>query len=182
MNKAKITRILAALVLAATVVCLCACESEAEQSTSTSAETTDATAWWKANTDISFELCVKSGENLTFESVDGDQGLILTMSDGKSVYILVEGLDYNDQFDAMIQYFLHKSHEKLSVGKNTKTIIMVYDSKNVEIVSKLSDMRCLTTTAPDIETAKKLFSMVMIRVEGADYEPLDLSDDFYEVK
>ena len=102
MNKAKITRILAALVLAATVVCLCACESEAEQSTSTSAETTDATAWWKANTDISFELCVKSGENLTFESVDGDQGLILTMSDGKSVYILVAKIFGNDHTDIKV--------------------------------------------------------------------------------
>ena len=94
--------------------------------------------------------------------------------------LLILGLDYEDTFDALIMFFKGKNPEKLSVGKSSQTIIVVYDAENVEICSKLDDNHCLTTKAPDLETAEAFFSNVMIKVEGGDYTALDLSEDFEE--
>ena len=184
-------KILAAVLAVLTLAfCLVSCGSTSEPTATeatTGAPGTATSEWdratkkWIANTALSFELRVKSDENLAFESVDNDQGLVFGMSDGKTVTILIQGLDYENTFDAMVRYFSQKPHEKVSVGRDTKTIIAVYDSENVEIVSKLSDNECLTTTAPDVETAKALFSLVMIKVEGVDFTPLDMSDTFDEV-
>ena len=221
MRKNQITKTIAALMLAAAVVCLCACGSEVEQSTvesvattaattATTATTTTATTiatttattattaepeppepiseWdsatirWRANTALSFELRVKAGFEYDLSPDSNNQGCTFTSPDGKTIYIVVQGFNYEASFESLVAYFDGKDPERLSVGKESMTIVTEYDSYNTEIVSKLSDIECLTTLVSDVETADEFFSSVMIRVDGADYSPLDLDEDFYTVK
>ena len=221
MRKNQITKTIAALMLAAAVVCLCACGSEVEQSTvesvattaattATTATTTTATTiatttattattaepeppepiseWdsatirWRANTALSFELRVKAGFEYDLSPDSNNQGCTFTLPDGKTIYIVVQGFNYEASFESLVAYFDGKDPERLSVGKESMTIVTEYDSYNTEIVSKLSDIECLTTLVSDVETADEFFSSVMIRVDGEDYSPLDLDEDFYEVK
>ena len=115
-----------------------------------------------------------------FEDYSVSFNRLFKTDDGNTVSLLIQGLDYEASFDDMLSYFKSKNPEKLSVGKSSQTIIVVYDAENVEICSKLDDLYCLTTKAPDLETAEAFFSNVMIKVEGGDYTALDLSEDFEE--
>ena len=191
--KTVITRIIALFAVAALLLCCCACQQQGEISSepassesSASSEPEPVSDWdaatviWTSGTLLMFELRVKPGIGYTADP-QGYDGCLFKTDDGNTVSLLIQGLDYEDTFDALIMFFKGKNPEKLSVGKSSQTIIVVYDAENVEICSKLGDNHCLTTKAPDLETAEAFFSNVMIKVEGGDYTALDLSEDFEEM-
>ena len=186
------TGAIALLAAAVLLLCCCACRQQGEISSepassesSASSEPEPVSDWdaatvrWTAGTDLKFELRVRPGVGYTAEPQEHDSCVFET-DGGKTVDLIIQGLDYENTFDALISFFKGKNPEKLSVGKSSQTIIIVYDAENVEICSKLSDERCLTTKAPDLETAEAFFSNVMLKVEGEDYTALDLSEDFEE--
>ena len=189
-GKKIIIKLLAMLAVAALLVCCCACQQQGEISSepasSASSEPEPVSDWdaatvrWTAGTELKFELRVKPGIGYTADP-QGYDGCLFKTDDGNTVSLLIQGLDYEASFDDMLSYFKSKNPEKLSVGKSSQTIIVVYDAENVEICSKLDDLYCLTTKAPDFETAEAFFSNVMIKVEGGDYTALDLSEDFEEM-
>ena len=152
---------------------------ETEATTATVSEWDGAILRWDPQTVLRFELRVKPG--FVYElTPDDDCGCTFETGDG-TLYAVVQGMDYENTFEMLINYFKSCRPEKLSVGENTMTIIVVYDSDRAEICSKLSDTFCLTVKAADVETAERFFSTVMIQVEGEDYSPLDKSDVFDEL-
>ena len=200
MSKKKTIIIISSLVvfalLTVLVVCLSTCRSEKndqgqnDETSETSAtsepvETENdwdkATQKWVPNTALEFELRVRPGHEYEIEQHENNQGCLFRTSDGKEVYILVQGLDYKESFDALIAYFKSNQPEKLTVGKTSKTVIVEYDRNQTEIVSKLGEKECLTTKTSDVKTAEEFFSSVMIKVAGKDILPLDLSEKYDEI-
>ncbi|MBQ7669377.1 MAG: hypothetical protein IJS45_01505 [Clostridia bacterium] len=175
------------IIIALLSVFFCACKNEEENDTGTVTDSEtepDVSDWdkatliWVSNTDISFELRVKPGFEYDLKPNEDNSGCTFTESDGKSVDLIVQGLDYEASFDQMILYLKSLDPEKLSAGKESKTIIAVYNAGETEIILKISDVRCLTAKAVDAETAEEFFSNVMIRVNGEDYLPPVLSEEF----
>ena len=151
--------------------------SAEEMSAETISEWDKATNIWKAETGVSLELRVKDGVN--YELTPGEDLLCtFRMEDGRVVTLHVQGLDYKNSFEAMVEFFNSKHPEKISVGKNSQLIIVEYDHDQTEIVAKINDMLCLTVIAQDAATAEAFFSDVMIRVDGNDFTPLDMNDEF----
>lgn len=190
-KKTVITRIIAMLAAAALLLCCCACQQEgensAEPSSSASSESSPAlTEWdvstvrWTAGTDLKFEVRVRDGVGYWTDPQDHDC-CIFKLGYGKTVSLQIQGLDYENSFDEMISYFRSLNPAKLSVGKTWQTIIAVRNAENVEICSKLTDERCLTTKSSDLETAEEFFSNVMIKVEDEFYTALDPNEEFEEI-
>ena len=175
-------------ILATLIICLSTCQSASENGRKRDEKTEEKSDWnratmkWVSGTLLNVELRVKSGFEYEMEPFEDNHGCKFRTSDGKEVSILVQGLDYEKSFDSLVAYFRSLNPEKLLVGKVSKTIISVYNSEETEICSKLSDMECLTIKTSDVETADDFFSTVMIRVERKDYSPLDLSEEFDEIK
>ncbi|MBO4216559.1 MAG: hypothetical protein J5940_01290, partial [Clostridia bacterium] len=102
-----------------------------------------ATTIWNAGTELRFELRVKPGFEYELMPDEDNLGCAFT-HDGKTVHILIQGMDYENTFETLVMFFKSLHPEKLSVGENTKTIIAVYDGSETEICSKITDMHCLT--------------------------------------
>lgn len=171
-------------------ICICSCNNTdiVTDSAEESATEPDMSEWdratliWISNTDIDFELRVRPGVEYTLVPDDDNAGCTFKTDDGSAIYLTVQGLDYENSFEQMILYFKSLGPEKLSVGKKSSAIITVFTATETEIVYKLSDVRCLTTKAISTAVADEFFSNVMIRVNGEDYSPLDLSEEFEAVE
>ncbi len=178
----------ALLILTALLISLCACAGgQNATETEAPAETGDdwdrATKIWVANTEPSFELRVRPGNfyDLTPDEDEDNQGCFLLADNGNSFHLLVQGLDYEKDFDVMVEYFKGKNPQKLSVGKETKAIITVYDEENIEIVCRLDGMTCLTIIAPDQEAVEDLLAGVMLRFDGEDYTALVKNEKYEKI-
>ena len=163
------------LILAALILCLAACGGGKVEPTPEE-NWAAATEKWVAGTELLFELRVKPNVNYTLEE-KSYASCEITTEDGAKVLVHIQGLAYGKDFENMLKYFRSQYPEKLSYGKTSQNIIVVYNSASVEICSKINDVTCLTTTGTDVETVLAVFSNVMIKVAGADYVPLDPTED-----
>ena len=193
-NKLILTTVITALIF-----CLFACgrdsgkenaaerTTEAEQIETGSIETVHTDEWesatqiWVAGTELGFELRVKPYIEYEMIPDEDNIGCTFKADDGKEVHILIQGLDYENTFDQLISYFNTIFPESLSVGKESQNVIVKHSADKTELVSKLDGMTCLTTIAPDIESAEDFFSTVMIRVEGEDYSPFDPGESYDDI-
>ena len=182
----------ALLFSSALVLCACGSEKESVQTETPDAdpvteteipETERISDWdsadviWRPNVDIDFELRVRPGENFVKEPVE-DFSCNFISQDGETVFLSVDGLYYNNDYEAMIGFFKSKAPEKLLEGKTSMTLVEVYDENSTEVVSKLSEIRCLTSKGRDLETLREFFSKVIIRVEGTDYIPIPQDEEY----
>ena len=151
---------------------------ETEKITETADEWESATLIWAPGTLLQFELRVKPGYAYELSPQKEDHSCTFTSPDGKSIKLLVEGLNYSESFEAMINYFTHKNTEKVLVGKKTSNIITTWNSSETEAVLKLSDTECLTVLAEDTDSMKAFFSTVIIKVNDSVFTPLDESEEY----
>ena len=195
MIKDKLKKIAAALLIAALAVCCCACgaktpsapssepnvsSSEPSVSSSEPGEWEKAEVRWISGTEPPVELRVRSGAAYS-TAPGGYDSCVFTTVDGKTVDVRIEGLDYENGFDALVGFMKSKAPEKLTVGKLSKTVIAVYNAEETEICAKLTDKRCLTVKTSDVETAAAFFSNLMIEVDGAALPTPDLNEEAEEI-
>ena len=134
---------------------------------------------WKPETALDFELRVKPG--FEYELIKGDYDKCdFKTADGVTVSLIIQGLDYAADFEKLIEYYKTSGAEKISVGKNSKTIVTVR-SGGAETVSKLTDNDCLTAKGTDEQTIAAFFDSVIIKVNGEFLNPYD-ENDRYEVR
>jgi len=158
-------------------------ESASETAKETTKETLPSDPWnesavrWKYDSSVKLEIRVKPGVNYTIEDKK-DDSCVIRLENGQTVSVEIWGLDYVNDFENMIGFFKSRNPEKVMVGKKTNVIVTAYDSTRTEVVSKLTDMLCLTTTGQDADTISHVFDNCLIRLNGKDYCPLDINEIF----
>ena len=188
MKRSTLKKIAAALLIAALAVCCCACgaktpsapSSEPNVSSSEPGEWEKADVRWSSGTEPPVELRIRSGAAYS-AAPDSYDSCAFTTENGKTVNVRIDGLDYENDFDALVGFMKSKAPEKLTVGKLSKTVIAVYKAEETEICAKLTDMRCLTVKTSDVETAAAFFSNLMIEVDGAALPTPDLNEEAEEI-
>lgn len=188
MKTETLKKISAALLIAALAVCCCACgvkapsapSSEPDVSSSEPGEWEKAEVRWISGTEPPVELRVRYGAAYS-AAPGGYDSCVFTTEDGKTVDVRIDGLDYENDFDALVGFMKSKAPEKLTVGKISKTVIAVYNAEETEICAKLTGVRCLTVKTSDVETAAAFFSNLMIEVDGAALPAPDLNEEAEEI-
>ena len=140
MKTETLKKISAALLIAALAVCCCACgakapsapSSEPDVSSSEPGEWEKAEVRWISGTEPPVELRIRYGAAYS-AAPGGYDSCVFTTVDGKTVDVRIEGLDYENGFDALVGFMKSKAPEKLTVGKLSKTVIAVYNAEETEI-------------------------------------------------
>ncbi len=156
--------------------------TETETETPTSAWDKATVIWTStmSGNGMKFELRVKPGVNYTIVEHEEYYLCTLVAEDGKTVNIDLSGLIYETDLENLIGFFKQKNPQKLSIGKESETIITVYNPNETEAVFKLSDTDCLTVLGTDIETIADMLKNVMMKTGEKDYTVPDLNEEFEE--
>ena len=158
--------------------------TETDTETETEAPASDpdkAAAIWTSTmsgSGMTFELRVKPGVDYTIIEHEEYYLCTLAAKDGKTVTIYLTGLYYETKFEEMIGFLKQNDPEILSVGKESKTIIAVYDPTKTEAVFKLSDTDCITVVGTDIETIREMLRNVTMKTGENDYTVPDPNEEF----
>ena len=171
-----VLRIIALILVSALAAMLYGCGAEAK----TKAEWDKSELRWVPGTALDFELRVRPG--FEYELVQGNYDRCdFKAVGGTVVSLVIQGLDYGADFENLIRFYKTSGAEKVSIGKNTQTVIAVWNSSSTETVSKLTGIYCLTAQGSDEQTIAAFFDSVIIKVNGGFFTPYD-ARDLYEVR
>ena len=193
--KSKTLKTVSVLLIISFIICFCACNGKTEAPETIKAEKTQdsnltstpvetesewdrSTIVFEVDTTVKFELHVKEGFSYSLENFDEGTGCIFSTSDGKPVSVHVQGFEYGKDYDNLVNFMKSLNPEKLKTGKTSKAIFAVYNSEKTEICTKITDSLCLTLIGENVDAIGSFLKTVMLRVDGNEYIPYDLSEEF----
>ena len=134
---------------------------------------------WIPETELDFELGVLPAYPCTLETPAYDECLVRT-DRGAAIRLILQGMDYANDFENLIHYLKSQDPDLLLVGKTSQTLIVVHGASETEICLKVADSYCLTAKGPDRETLEEFFANAVICVSGKELPAIPAEEEYEE--